>query len=276
LAAALIGGCATSPPSVPSITGRVDTETLPSAIVGDSYLIEVRLPPSYDSEPNKTYPTVYQLDGTSFGPEFKVTAGLASGLEREGRIGETIVVGIGYPYDDPLVSTTKGRGRDYVTVFDNGQPGGATNFLRFVTDELIPHIDGKYRTDATRRVLSGHSLGGFMSLHAMLTMYQNQNPNPPFWGFIAGDPSFFEDSFRVFDEEAALHAARQSLPIPLWIEIARFDGAVQQLSFQQFDKRLKADFPDLIYGSEVRDTDHGGAIAPSFQNGLVHIFRGAQ
>ena len=37
--------------------------------------------------------------------------------------------------------------------------GGADEFLRFLSDELIPWVEGQYRT-ASFRVLVGHSLGG--------------------------------------------------------------------------------------------------------------------
>lgn len=257
------------------ITGRVESQTIASALVGDSYQIDVRLPPDYATSPSRRYPVVYQLDGTSFGPEFSITAGAASGLEAGGTIAPLIVVGIGYPYPDPLVSTTRGRGRDYITTFDDGKPGGAANFLAFVKQELIPSLDRQYRIDPTRRVLSGHSLGGFMSLHELFTTAGTASP-PAFWGFIAGDPSLTQDNLRLFDEEAALAARTRSVPAPLWVEIARYDGAVQTLAFKLLRARLVADFPDLRFGAAVRDTDHGGAIAPGFENGLAHIFGGAK
>jgi len=266
--------CAADEPPVPALTGRVERETFPSTIVNDAYLIEVRLPPSYDQLPARSYPVVFQLDGTNFGPEFAITAGFASGLEGQGRISETIVVGVGYPYVDPLISSTQGRGRDYVPVSFDGKPGGLDPFVRFLVEELLPHIDSKYRVDSSRRILSGHSLGGFVSLYTLFTTYQK--PAPPFWGFIGGDPSLGEADYRLLDEETALHALTSSLPIPLYLEIARFDGAVQRLSFQALDERLRAHYPDLRYASELRDTDHPGTIRPSFQNGLLHLLGGAK
>jgi predicted alpha/beta superfamily hydrolase len=114
-------GCSSAAP----ITGRVEEQLLPSQVVHDTYLIQVRLPPDYDSHPTRRYPAVYQLDGTNFGSEFAITAGEASDLEVAGRIADTLVIGIGYPYTDPLISTTMGRGRDYVTSFGDGRTGGA-------------------------------------------------------------------------------------------------------------------------------------------------------
>ena len=54
----------------------------------------------------------------------------------------------------PLLGGKQGRSRDYVTLLDSGQPGGIDRFLLFIRQELIPHIDGKYRTDPSARALS--------------------------------------------------------------------------------------------------------------------------
>jgi hypothetical protein len=153
----------------PPITGRVVTEDFASSTVGDTYRVLVRLPPDYDESPTRRYPVVYQLDATSFGPQFDVTAGYASELAARGGIPEAIVVGVGYPYDDETPNDRRGRWRDYTTRRMDDSAGGADTFLRFLAEELIPHIDAAYRTDpAVPRALFGHSLGGFFVLYAML------------------------------------------------------------------------------------------------------------
>lgn len=257
----------------PPISGRIEQETLASAIVHDSYLILVRLPPAYDSSPTQNYPVAYQLDATSFGPEFDITAGLASDLEAKGTIGSTIIVGIGYPYNDPLIGGQAGRSRDYVTTRDNGMPGGAASFLRFIREELIPHIDAKYRTQTTGRTLLGHSLGGFFTLY---TMFQTGNdPARPFSRLVAGDPSITEDNLRLFDEEQALASTTRSLPNRMYLPTARYDGAVQTLYSDALASRLATDFPNLQVAHRVYDTDHGGVIAPGFSDGLAFVLGGA-
>ena len=267
LGAALLG-CLACGSQVPAIEGRVETFTFASQVVGDRYKIQVRLPPGYDAG-SALYPVVYQLDGTSFGPEFQITAGHASALEKSAAIPASIVVGIGYPYTDPLVSETQGRGRDYVTQFADGKTGGADAFIQFMLTELLPDIDAKYRTDPTHRVLSGHSLGGFMSLYTFFTTYRQ--PSPAFWGFVVGDPSLSDNDLRLFDEEGKLFAAAVAPRAPVWIEVARYDGAVQRLLFGALRDRLQAHYPGLRLGSEILDTDHGGTISPGFRNGLKHV-----
>lgn len=268
----LLGGCGVAPPP---ITGRVEQEDLPSTIVGDSFRIQVRLPPSYDADSARRFPVVYQLDGTSFGPQFEIAAGHASDLAAKGTIPEVIVVGVGYPYDDPLLGGKQGRSRDYVSVFDNGKPGGLGNFLRFLREELLPRIDGKYRTDPAARALSGHSLGGFVSLYALFTT--GTEAAPPFSRFVACDPGTpFKDPDRTLLEEKALAAATRSLPRRLHFQIARYDGAIQQLWYQELSERLRANYPDLKLTTEMSDTDHGGVISPCIASGLTSVFGGGQ
>lgn len=266
-----LGACA---PSYDEVTGAVETSTFSSTIVGDQFLIQVRLPVDYDASRASGYPTVFQLDGTNFGPEWKVTAGHASTLEAEGQIPSTIVIGIGYPYEDPLISRTKGRFRDYVTRYEDGTPGGADRFLQFVHEELIPQLETTYRIDSTRRVLSGHSLGGFVALYELFTT--GSQSAPPFAGFIAGDPSLTQDDFRLFTEAAAVAARSPALSASVWFEIARFDGAVQTLAYELLRKQLAADLPSLRVGGRVANTDHPGTISPGFRNGLIHVLGGAQ
>ena len=270
LFSALVEGCASNPPP---ITGQVDQEDLPSTHVGDTYRILVRLPPSYATDPARRYPVAFQLDATSFGPQFDIAAGHASNLAAQGTIPETIVVGIGYPYSDPLLGGKQGRSRDYVTVLDSGQPGGIDRFLLFIRQELIPHIDGKYRTDPSARALSGHSLGGFVALYTLYTTAREASP--PFRGFLACDPGPpLKDPDRLLVEEGKLSATTSSLPFRLHYQIARYDGAVQQLAFQETSARLSTHYPDLQLSTAISDTDHGGVISPCIAQGLAFVFQG--
>lgn len=252
--------------SGPAVTGDVADELLPSTNVGDTYRILVRVPPAYD--PSRLYPAVFQLDATSFGPEFEVTAGEASALEASGEIEEVVIVGVGYPYDDPLLDREKGRMRDYVTRVAEGEPGGAPDFLAFLEEELVPWVDARWSIDTGRRALFGHSLGGYFSLYALL---ETQGAGA-FTGFVAGDPSTGWDDLRLFALEAALDGAE--LPAVGYMPTARFDGAVQTLLASELAARLEA-HPGLTFEHRVLETDHFGALRQGFREGLVALFGGA-
>jgi hypothetical protein len=268
LLALLVGvaGCA----EPPAVTGRIVDEELDSEVVGDTYRILVRLPPGYDDSSAARYPAIFQLDATSFGPQFEITAGHASELAASGAIPEAIVVGVGYPYDDEVPNDERGRWRDYVTARFDGSEGGAASFLRFLAEELIPHVDERYRTDPDRaRALFGHSLGGFFVLYTLLRTADEASP--PFGAFVAADPSLGHDDNRLLFLEQELAGRTGSLPAALRLTIARYNGAVQQLLFETLSSRLDRDFPDIGLEAEMIETDHGGAIAPSYREGLRFV-----
>ena len=65
--------------------------------------------------------------------------------------------------------------------------GGGDAFLKFLNDELIPHIDRTYRTKPYR-IIVGHSFGGLLALHAF------RSAPDMFQAYVAIDPSLFWDN----------------------------------------------------------------------------------
>ena len=102
------------------------------------------------------YPVLYVLDGRT---HFVHTAASTDFLAAEGEIPETIVVAI--------ASTVRVRDftqTDWKEAWVGG--GGAANFKRFLSTELIPAVEKAYRTDGFR-TLSGHSAGGQFVLYTL-------------------------------------------------------------------------------------------------------------
>jgi enterochelin esterase-like enzyme len=122
----------------------------------------VWLPPSYDTSPDKRYPTIYLLHGFTgdhnqfkYGPMLNLNIGeMASNLIAEGRIEEVIIVmpDASNVYGGSFYSRNKVIG-DYRT---------------YITHDLVNYIDGKYRTipDRDNRTIAGNSMGanGALSL----------------------------------------------------------------------------------------------------------------
>lgn len=265
---ALLAACGAP---VPPTSGRVEpTQRLRSTAVGADYDVIVRLPPSYDAEPTRRYPVVYQLDARFLG-ELETMNGHASELERTGAIPEVIVVG---------VSRSEGEGDPAVRTADFAPPpldpssrsrGRADLFLSFLTEELGPRIDATYRTDPARRALSGHSLAGLFALYAFFS----PGPTPYFTHVLAGDPSTGEDRGVIFGYESALAEAASDRPGALYLTAGRFTGAVQIALVGELGERLASrGYPGLRLRVEVLDTDHGGAIAPTMIEGLVFALGG--
>lgn len=253
----LAPSCAEAPPPA---TGELVEERFDSAIVDDSYLLRIRLPPDYD--PESAYPLVVQLDPTFVGlQQYAITVGLISDYGGQGLWDEAIVVGV--DYDDPSL-----RERDYLPP-EPPDPEflgeGADRFYRVLAEELVPSIEADYAIDPERRYLLGHSNGGVFAWYAALR-HDPIEPAPLFAGIVAADNGYPEALFtyeRWHDERA------EDLPLTIFATRATFNGAVQKVAFDGMIERLRGrGYPRLTLETNVLETDHGGAVWPSYERGL--------
>ena len=148
----------------------------------------VSLPESYGWAKDRRYPVLFVLDGQT---HFLHAAGSVGYLARQGEIPEMIVVAI-----DSTVRVRDFTQTDWPSVWVGG--GGAGNFKRFLSTELIPEVDRTYRTDGFR-VLSGHSAGGQFALYC-----------------LTSDPSLFRAYFAIspsldWDDNLPQRSLEQSL-----------------------------------------------------------------
>lgn len=183
---ALLTACAAAPPRpadvvplnhLPALAG--DYFRLESGHVGSGFHIYVRLPDGYDPASATLYPTVYLTDGDSL---FPILAANHLFLTYDDGLPEAIVIGIAYGGFDPSVNR---RNIDFQSPGEGvtAEQAGAEEFQRFLKSELIPEIERRYRSDASRRVLFGQSRGGAFVLYSAVT-----DPDL-FWGRIASNPS---------------------------------------------------------------------------------------
>lgn len=133
--------------------------------------IFVYLPPSYDETPDRHYPVIYAQDGQNIfealrGMGSPVTWGIDRALDQnfadDPRVPEVIVVGI------ESIAT---RTFDYTPTVDageNGQGGGADQYLTWMFGTLKPAVDSHLRTLAggADTAILGSSLGGLLSAYA--------------------------------------------------------------------------------------------------------------
>jgi len=171
---------------------------LHSKILKESRPYLVYLPPSYDNRkflPQK-YPVLYLLDGDSHLPWVTgVVQFMSAGINFNYLTPELIIVAI--PNTDRSRDLTPTHTmRDYSGKDNPSQAstGGGDNFLNFLQEELVPHIETEYRTQP-HRILVGHSLGGLLTMHAMVSRPQL------FQAYIAMDPSMWWDD-RVLARRA--------------------------------------------------------------------------
>ncbi len=165
----------------------------PSGATGRLYHVYVRLPQDYAANPEKRYPVVYVLDGDSL---FPIIAATHLFLTIDDDLPEAIVVGIAYGSFDPAINK---RGVDFMPPSPDLAPGksGAAAFERFLGSELLPAVEARYRTDASRRVLFGQSRGGSFVLYSAFA-----DPDL-FWGRIASSPALPPTRNFFYGEPAA-------------------------------------------------------------------------
>ena len=137
--------------SVSTVKADVITSYFYSDSLGYDMYYEIVLPPSYESNPDSTYPSIYFLHG--FGLDYSWYGSVVSVFEdmmASGEIRESILIkpdGFVIPYLGSMYTNS-----DY-----NGQ------FEDYIVQDLISHIDGFYNTidNSSYRAIMGHSMGGY-------------------------------------------------------------------------------------------------------------------
>ena len=205
------GGRGGGPPIATS--GAVERVTvhgkaLEGNLEGDSpdRQLTVYLPPSYAADQARRFPVVYLLHGYG-GREDTFTARLASLQESGDRLAPS------QGFSEVIVVTPDAFTLHKGSMYSNSVTTG--DWERFVADDLVAFIDGRYRTLADRksRGLAGHSMGGygalrigmkrpdvFMSLYIMSACCLTPNRDPR--------PDAMAASEAIKTREQALEAAR--------------------------------------------------------------------
>jgi predicted alpha/beta superfamily hydrolase len=256
-------------PEKPDPTGTVENFTLDSALVGDSFRIWVRLPQEYDG--SRRFPLVVQLDANlPTLEEFWVTAGWASRLEKD-TIGPVIVAGIGVD-SDPYGK----RLRDFSMPLEHPDDqfpnaGGAPAFLRFIGEELLPHLEQKYvLAGPDKRALFGHSMGGLFVAYALS---QQQNSARLFRGYVAASPALWWDGGTINRYFDALLVREPDAEAELLLTAGSIEGPEINVYADDFAERLQAKAPPGLAFENVRyETMHIGSVQPSFVDGLVNFY----
>ena len=146
--------------------GRMEYVHYYSESLGSTNTALVYLPPTYQTDTEKSYPVFYLISGTTDTEEVYYKVGrvnyILDNLLAEGKAKEMIVV---LPYGNPtkLRPATPGFGRG----MGMGMGGfGGDVFSNDMTNDLMPYIESHYRTinDRESRAIGGFSRGGNQGL----------------------------------------------------------------------------------------------------------------
>jgi predicted alpha/beta superfamily hydrolase len=229
-----------------------------SKVLKENRQIFISFPVDY-KDSQKRFPVLYVLDGSE--ERLLEYSGLLRyfGVHsyRQNKIPGIIVVCI--PNTDRSRDTSIGP-TDWDPV-----GGGANNFLKFISDELIRYIDKNYRT-TDYRIISGGSATGTLVLYSLLTKYNY------FDAFIAASPVISPEKI-IFDKARALFQNCQYLKKFLFISYYEDDYTNTTRNVDQFIKILEHDKPkNFRYEIDIKK---GRSHVPDtyFYEGLKTLFK---
>jgi|ERR1051326_8091872 predicted alpha/beta superfamily hydrolase len=276
LAPSIVSQSARQPATQPDNSVKIGERlVMHSAVLKEDRPYLVYLPQSYQSNEfaPKRYPVLYLLDGDWL---FHSASGVVHYMGLNSQIPELIVVAI--------LNTQ--RTRDFTPTHtmkdahgketpDFASSGGSTNFLRFLSEELIPKIERQYRTEPCR-ILVGHSLGGLFAMYAFL-----QRPQI-FQAYVAIDPSLWWDDETLGHQVRTALEGTNDLRGTVYISLANNPlpkgGTVKpaERAIREFAGLLQSHQTDSFRSSMkyFEDEDHGSVPLPSLYYGLRFIFDG--
>jgi len=237
-------------PPQPVTIAAAERRVWKSAINGTEYQIDIALPAGYamlNGKPNeKRYGVFYTLDGNVYFP--LITESLRMLRTNQLVPDDLIVIGIGYPsrfYAFGSQAYMASRGRDYTPKLNGspervrenqgqspGEPGGASEFLRFLSEELVPWVDATYRTVAGDRTFAGHSFGGLFGAYVL-----THKPEM-FRRYVIGSPALWFDDEACFRWEAAYAETHKDLPADVYLYIGGWEPEVMSVPPRRLIEQL--------------------------------------
>lgn len=189
--------------------------TLPSAIMPGGREINVLLPDDYENG-DRRYPVVYMLDGGQ-AQDFPTYAALVRDSIRAGDMQPVIVIGVA-SQDRQNELTERATDRRIIAQWPNH--GQSDRFRRFLTDEVKPWVQGRYRTNGDDVVL-GESAAALFIVETFL-----EQPTL-FDRYLAISPSLWWDRQALSKRAAGLLAAHPAGERQLLLTIGDEGGQMQ-------------------------------------------------
>jgi predicted alpha/beta superfamily hydrolase len=211
-----------------------DTFTIESKIMGETRRINVYAPPGYAESPDVRVPVLYMPDG-GMAEDFLHVAGLVQVSVGNGTMRPFLLVGI--------ENTQRRRDLTGPTENDDDKKiaprvGGAEAFRKFLREELMPEVKGRYRTTKETAIV-GESLAGLFVVETFLL-----EPDL-FDAYLAFDPSLWWNNQKLVHGAGELLRARPKLEKTLYLASSDEKGIVDPT--QRFADVLGKDAPSGVH-----------------------------
>ncbi|MDX1762557.1 MAG: alpha/beta hydrolase-fold protein [Christiangramia sp.] len=246
------------------------TSHLYSEILDEDRMLEIHLPKGYDNS-DKTYPVLYLLDSYY---NFSHAVGTVEYLHLNRLIPEMIIVGVRNTNRNRDLSPDSSQ----ISKHEQnrmGTTGEADNFMIFIQNELMPHINENYRA-APYEVIVGHSRGGLFNTYTFF-----KNPDL-FDAYLTISPSLWYPNDLISKEFEEVFEDPSKLSATFYMTLANENkgtmrGDVLKLS-GKFKNYINAhEEADLRFKYEPMPKEsHGSTGLPSLYFGLKFIFEPTQ
>lgn len=229
-----------------------ETRIIQSEIMDQNFRLLIGKPLGPPPNADGTYPTIYLLDADL---SFPLVRQIALSLQSDFSIPPALIVGIAY--EGGFREAMTARTRDYTpTVYDayaeyaarweggtgeSDTTGGATDFLRFIREELKPFIELNYSADTEDSTLFGSSFGGLFAAYTLLAH------SDTFHRYVISSPSLWWDNDFMFAMENQYAQENSDLPAIVFIGAGgRETAAFEDEMLAQAPPQARAAMHDFI------------------------------
>ncbi|MEJ0102676.1 MAG: alpha/beta hydrolase-fold protein [Bacteroidota bacterium] len=249
-------------PGAVTIPGT-EVRTITSSIVqGQEYQLYISLPPGY-KDPGKKFPVLYVLDGQW---DFTLAYSIFGEQYFDGFIPGIIVVGITWGGKTPNPDSLRARDFTPTNISRSPQSGGASKFLSFIKNELIPFIDSKYNSAKDERILMGSSLGGLFTLYTLF------NETKLFNRYVLTSPASGWDNGVLYRYEKDYFSKNKQLAAKLFMAIGGLEPNVSD--FNKLAAHLQSrNYEGFQMDTRIlENTGHSGSKAEGYTKGMQYVF----
>ncbi|HKB91043.1 MAG TPA: alpha/beta hydrolase-fold protein [Opitutaceae bacterium] len=233
-----------------------------SASTKTNYHLSVSAPKT--EHPEKPF-LVLVMDGDD---QFTFAKEARDSLQADGLVNPLLLVGVGYGAS--YAKSANRRMRDYTPTEMTGESGtgGASDFLKFLKNELIPWIGDRYAFREDGIGIIGHSLGSLFGLYAFI-----QSP-ALFSRCLASAPSLWYNDRALLRHEADFAAQNPSLPGRLFLSVGTEDSPSMTGDLALFEQQLaNHSYRDLALTSErFPGRNHYDVLYDAFRAGFQALY----
>jgi len=242
---------------------------LNSKVLGEERTILISTPATY-AQGQERFPVLYMTDGDA---HLTHTRGTVDFLARNQLMPNVIIVAVTNTDRTRDLSPTRASRRlPDGTRQEIPNSGGAGRFLDFFEKELIPYVEGHYRT-VPYRIFAGHSLGGLLSLYTLTARPELFN------AYIAASPALNFDDDYIMGRMTTFLGEQRGLQRTLFVTMANEEDADPKPT--RFDRLCTMLGNAKIAGfssacMRMADETHGSVVLRSHYYGLRKLYDGWQ